>query len=259
MSACDASSRSLYSWLPGHPLVVAHRGNSVKAPENTLAAFREAIELGAPAAECDVHLTRDGQVVVMHDATLDRTTDGTGGIAGLTLAEVQAADAGSWKGDKYRGEHAPTLADTLALTRGKLRLLVEIKAEGIARQVVEVIRRADALADVTVISFSQATCKAVRELEPRLPVGLLSGGIEEDSEDAADALIRAALGPHVQFLSVAYPGAKPSLLRRAQLAGMSVFVWTIDDPEQVQRYASMGVASITSNDPAMAMRVVAGL
>lgn len=238
-------------------LIIAHRGYSALAPENTLASFRAAIEAGAPAAECDVRLTRDGHVILLHDATLDRTTDGEGAVAELDLAQARAVDAGAWKGDRYRGERIPTLAETLAVTKGRTRLVVEIKQEGITPQVVETIRAADALADVTVISFSLETCRAMRDLEPRIPVGWLTGGLQEDTDGAADALIQTALSGHVQLLNVAHAGVTAALLRRAALCGLTVWAWTVNDPARVRELARVGVAGITSDDPAMALGALA--
>lgn len=239
-------------------LIIAHRGYSAVAPENTLASFRAAGEAGAPAAECDVRLTSDGHVILLHDATLDRTTDGEGAVAELTLAQAQGADAGAWKDARYRGERIPTLTDTLALTKGRMRLVVEMKQEDIAPQVVETVRAADALVDVTVISFSLETCRAMRNLEPRIPVGWLTGGLQEDTDGAADALVQTALAAHVQFLNVAHAGVTESLLRRAGLCGLSVWAWTVNEPERVRELARAGVAGITSDDPAMALEAVAG-
>jgi glycerophosphoryl diester phosphodiesterase len=241
------------------PLVVAHRGFSTVAPENTLAAFRLALEAGASAAECDVYSTADGHLVLMHDHTLARTTDRTGDVTALTFDQVRAADAGSWKGEQYRGERIPTLAEALALTAGRMRMVVEIKQEGIVPQVVAAVHQARALGEVTMVSFSLATCRQVRDLEPRLPMGWISDGIREDTDAAADELLQTALSVNAQFVSLAYPGAKPALLHRARLAGVSVWVWTLDDRELVQTYARMGVASITSNDPALALEALGAL
>ena len=115
------------------PLVIAHRGDSAHRPENTLAAFAGALELGVSAVEIDVQLTRDGRVVVMHDPTLDRTTSGRGDVRQLSLAEIRALSAGypSRFGTAYQGERVPTLAEVLALLRDRARTLIEIKTESV--------------------------------------------------------------------------------------------------------------------------------
>ncbi len=243
---------------PELPLIVAHRGFSAIAQENTLAAFRAAIEAGSPAAECDVYLSADGHVILSHDATVNRCTDGTGRIPEMTLAELRALDAGSWKGPQYAGECIPTLAETLELLRGKMHLVVEVKQPGIAEQVAKTIRSCNALGACTIISFNLETCAQMRQIEPALPVGWLTGGIPEDDSELAEQLLETALSANVQFVDVAYKGIRPALLKRAQLAGMAVWAWTVDNPADMQDLARTGVACITTNDPALALKTLTG-
>lgn len=238
------------------PVIIAHRGYSAVAPENTLAAYRAAIEAGAPAAECDVRCTRDGEVILLHDATLDRTTDGEGEVAEVTLAEVREVDAGSWKGAGFRGERIPTLRECLALTKGKLQLVVEIKQEGIARQVADAIGEAEALGGVTIISFSLDACRQMRDFEPRLPVGWLTSGLAVDDDEAASELIRTALEAGAQFIDVMADGVRPALLRRANLAGLALWTWTVNEPGRVALLARAGVRGITTDDPKMALQAL---
>jgi glycerophosphoryl diester phosphodiesterase len=142
-------------------LIGAHRGAMGYAPENTLAAFETAIQQGTHRIELDVRLTRDGHVVVMHDASVDRTTDGNGVVAEMTLAEVQTLKCGGT-------EPVPTLEETLGLARGRCKLLVEIKPPGIADEVVTVIRAEGMVADCTISAFDEPTLLRVKELEPGL-------------------------------------------------------------------------------------------
>lgn len=149
--------------------LIAHRGASLVAPENTLAAFRAALHGGARAVELDVHPTRDGELVVMHDDRVDRTTDGSGALRDLTLAEVRGLDAGSWFSPAYRGEPVPTLAEVLELTRGRAETFIEVKANapGMREKLLTTIagRR-----DVRVISFDQ---QFLAGLPPGVPTGVL--------------------------------------------------------------------------------------
>jgi len=118
-----------------HVVCIAHRGNSHQAPENTLVAYREAAEIGADLAECDVDITADGHVVLMHDRSVDRTTDGSGLVQELTLEQLKALDAGSWKAEAYAGETVPTLHELMSQhTDDGLQIVVEIKAAGIAEK-----------------------------------------------------------------------------------------------------------------------------
>lgn len=138
-------------------LNIAHRGASAYAPENTFAAFDRALELNVSHVEMDVHLTRDGHIVVIHDDRVDRTTDGTGSVAERTLAELRALDAGSWFGAKFTGERIPTLDEVLQRYKDRLYLHIEIKARpaatGLASRTVDLVRRHGVSDSVTIISF----------------------------------------------------------------------------------------------------------
>ena len=242
------------------PLEIAHRGYSAVAPENTVAAFRAALDAGARAAECDVRCTADGHVVLLHDAALDRTTDGSGPVTAVTLEELRRLDAGSWKSGDCPHEHVPTLAEVLELTCGRLHLVIEIKQTGVAERVLDTVEQAGALGHVSVISFDAATCRRVRELAPTVSVGWLTVGLPaEASEQQARGLLEEGLAAHVQFLSVAAGGLAPSLLRCCQLAGISLWAWTVNEPGEVRRLASLGVAAITTDDPATALAALAAL
>ena len=216
-------------------LNIAHRGYTKKFPDNTLESCQAAIDLGVDAIEFDVHETVDHSFVVFHDDKLQGKH-----VARLPLCDIQDV--------KLRECKIPTLEETLALTKGRMRLVIEIKQAGIAQAVVDVLRKTEALSDVTIISFSAETCRQVRELEPSLPVGWLTGGCKEDDTDEADTIIRTALAANCQFIDVAWPGIKPALLNRAQLAGMAIWAWTVDDPAAMHKLAELGVASITTND-----------
>ncbi|MEE9285781.1 MAG: glycerophosphodiester phosphodiesterase family protein, partial [Dehalococcoidia bacterium] len=139
------------------PLVISHAACAGHAPENTLAGVRAALRLGADAIEVDVQASADGVPVLMHDLTVDRTTDGTGPVANLTLEQLRALDAG-------RGEPVPTLAEALALTAGNILLVVEIKQPGVERRVAAVVREADALRDIMVWSFVPQALSGMRQV-----------------------------------------------------------------------------------------------
>jgi len=202
-----------------------------------------------------VYCSKDGHVVLSHDATLDRTTDGSGPITDRTLEELRTLDAGSWKGEQYKGQRIPTLKETLELVRGKMQLVVEVKQGGISKQVVDTIREAEAVDFVTIISFSAATCREIRELEPGLPVGWLSGGSNVD-EQAARRILGTTLQSNCQFVDIVSGAVSEDLMRVFGLAGVAVWVWTVDDPDMVKALAQMGVRGITTNDPAMALKAL---
>ena len=162
----------------GRPRVFGHRGAMGHAPENTFASFERAIELGVDAIELDVHLTADGEVVVIHDAELHRTTDGDGLVGQKTLAELKTLDAGVRFAPEFAGQRIPTLGEVLAWARGKCVLDVEIKGgpwpyDGIEARVVDLIRRHEMVDQTIVISFHHPIVARVKALAPEIATGTL--------------------------------------------------------------------------------------
>ncbi len=165
------------------PLFIAHRGHSARCPENTLAAFRSAIDAGAQMIELDVSLSRDRHLVVIHDETVDRTTNGTGVVKSLTLDQLSQLDAGSWFDPRFHAERLPTLSQVLDAVKGHLRVNIEIKPEAfeargptdaVERQVLNLVREKAMLDDVLVSSFEWMVLESIRRVEPDVALGLLS-------------------------------------------------------------------------------------
>jgi glycerophosphoryl diester phosphodiesterase len=160
------------------PYVAAHRGASKVAPENTLAAFRAALDHGAAALELDVHLTRDERIVVIHDDTLDRTTNASGPVSALTGEEIRSLDAGSWFGPAMAGERVPYLEEVIELTEDRARLHVELKGENaelLAARVVVAVRRLGAADRVFVMSFGLDAVRAARDRAAQIPAVVIVG------------------------------------------------------------------------------------
>lgn len=238
--------------------IVAHRGASHDAPENTLAALRLAWEQGADAVEVDVHLSADGHVVVMHDEEVDRTTDGKGKIARMPLAEIRRLDAGSWKGDRFRGVGVPTLDEalqTMPAERG--RIFIEIKSDpAIVPAIAACLRRAEiALSRVTIIAFDREACRRSKERMPevevcwlrkirrRLFVGPWTPG--------AERMLRGVREAGLDGLDVkAVEAVDASVVRRIREAGFRLYVYTVDDPERARELIRLGVDGLTTNRPA---------
>lgn len=244
--------------LKSRPVVIAHRGFSGMAPENTLVAFGQALELGCDAIECDVHCTADGHVVIMHDATVDRTTDGSGPIAGMTLAELKRLDAGSWKDAAYAGEPVPTLAEALQLIGGRAGLIIEIKQPGIEQAVVDVVRAEGALRRVFVFSFHHESVKRVRAIEPLIPCGWLTGGTQDPSDEAAAALVDQVLTANASMLASHFNGVTDAVRRRVALAGLTLCVWTLDEEEDLRTWVAAGADAIGTNWPNRLLAVLRG-
>jgi len=230
---------------------VAHRGFSSIAPENTLAAIRAAVKSGATGCEFDVYRCGDGTVVLMHDDTVDRTTDGTGKVTELTLNQLRRLDAGSWKHLKYKGERIPTLTEALKLLAGSgCQPVIEIKMEGISRSVIEDVRALDMIGEVAVIAFSQNVVREVRQLEPGLTCAWLCGEVPEGTlTEQVDWLVARAHECQTNLLDLNYKMLSPELISELNRCDLSVWTWTVNEAAQMKKLRKWGVASITTDRP----------
>ena len=233
-------------------IFIAHRGASGRghSPENTLSAFKEAINIGSDCVECDVHCTKDGQVVIIHDGTLNRTTDKKGAVADMTLEEIKEADAGSWFSSSFVGERIPTLRELLDLAKGKVITVIEIKPENITDKVIQEIEKADAVNEVILQSFYPKAVKAVQELNPNIPRALLiSGQLPVIRISSIIGLIDQTLEVGTSTLNLQYKIITPNLIKEAHKRGMNVWAWTVDDESDMKELIAMGINGITSNYP----------
>ncbi len=226
------------------PLITSHAACRGYAPENTLVGIRAALSLGADAIEIDVHCTRDGVPVLIHDETVDRTTDGSGPIASLSLRQARRLDAGG-------GERIPTLRDVLREVNGRALMVLEIKPAGIEREVLGVVRRARALDWCAVHSFRSRVVERVRRLEPRMPCSLLTGG---DGARDWRKLFDLALSRGAQGVAVHHSAVTAEFVRAAALRELRVSTWTVNSRADVRRVAAAGVAAITTDYPDRARR-----
>nr|GID90217.1 hydrolase [Actinoplanes derwentensis] len=235
---------------PGAPVVVvAHRGASASAPENTLPATRLALEAGSDWIETDTQPSRDGVPFVLHDRTVTRTTNGTGAIRKLTSARLTRLDAGSWFARKYAGTRLPTLAQQLAyVRRHNGRVLVEIKGAHTKTQILAVVRviRAQRMTGrVLVQSFDEVSLRRVRQAAPELPIALLRTTIDRDPVAVSRRLGLAAYNPKGSALLT-----RPAVVARLHAAGVAVFAWTEDSPARWKRLDTIRVDGIITNRPA---------
>ncbi|MGQ9920927.1 MAG: glycerophosphodiester phosphodiesterase [Desulfobacca sp.] len=215
--------------------IMGHRGAKAYEPENTLRSIRRALQMGVEAVEIDVHLSRDGQLVVIHDATVDRTTDGSGRVADLTWAELRRLDAGL-------GETLPSLAEVVALVRGRAHLFVELKDPKATAPLAAFFARHDLFDEAHAISFWHPALKELRLLEPRLRTGVLFVGCPVDPA----ALARNA-GAEVLVLNYQY--VNQPLVHLARQAGLQVAVWNIDTVADLLPLLPLEVDYIGSNAP----------
>jgi glycerophosphoryl diester phosphodiesterase len=236
------------------PLVIAHRGWSYVAPENTLASARLGWESGAKAVEIDVWLTADGRVALMHDNTLKRTTGVDRPISSVTACELVGLDAGSWKSPRFAGEPVPMLENILAAIPPGRQLVIEIKSgpETVA-PVKALIAASGKASQCLVISFSKDVCLEVVRLMPGTPVYWLLGAPKAKEGEGYDPipLERVAEAKAAGFtgINVSHHGVAPSLVAACREAGLPLLAWTVNDPARARLLVDMGVEAITTDRP----------
>ncbi|MDQ6884262.1 MAG: glycerophosphodiester phosphodiesterase [Candidatus Dormibacteraeota bacterium] len=229
------------------PLLGGHRGNADECPENTLASFRSAIELGVDLVECDVHLSDDRQLAVIHDHLIERTTNGTGLVRDYTMAELKAFDAGSWKDPRFAGETIPSLPEVLELAKGKVGVAIEIKNlplpyEGIEERVVEAVGAADMVEEVVIISFDHRSVKRVRQLEPGIMTGVLEASRPVDP-------LRVMADAGAEVFCPHWAAIDPDTAQLLHQAGKLLGVWTVDDPFALAWSRALPANAIYTNKP----------
>ena len=242
------------------PLVIAHRGDSAHRPENTLASFQSALEVGAALVEFDVQLTRDGHVVVIHDPTVDRTTNGRGRVAEMSLVELRALSAGYPErfGTSYAGERIPTLAEVLSFLRGRVRAMVEIKTDsvsddalgGIEARTIEEVRRQGMSGDLALVSFDTRALRRCRDLAPEIVRGhLFAQGLEQ--------AVAACLEVGAQVMMPEKRLLSEEARDRARSAGLKLATWVVDDPDELEALRRFELYGLATNRPGVMLEALA--
>jgi len=236
--------------------IIAHRGYSQIAPENTVAAFKLGWDKGADACELDLYLTGDNQIAILHDADTKRTTGVLKKVKESPLAELQTLDAGSWKSPAYKDERIPTLAEALAtLPEGRQRFFLEIKdtvrvVPELTRQLSDWKSRA---AQLCIIAFDRAVAQECKKAMPWMQVYRLSSEKTKAKQPVdLTQLIRDTKADGLDGLDL---GLKwdwsPALVEQVRAAGLKLYVWTVNKPEDARRLAALGLDGITTDDPVM--------
>ena len=243
-------------WSRNAPLVIAHRGASVYAPENTIAAFRLAVEFGADAVELDAKLTADGQIIVHHDRTLDRTTNGTGLIQARTLAELQYLDAGSHFNPSYAGERIPTLNEVFQAVADRMLINIELSNyaspfDRLPEAVVKLIREFGLEKRVLLSSFNPVGLMKARKLAPEIQLGLLVVDKEPRWLRAFFNMIapHEAIHPSIALVS-------EEMIEDQHRQGCWVNVWTVNELEDIKRLVHLSVEGVITDVPDLAREVV---
>jgi len=234
-------------WWRERALVFGHRGASHSAPQNTLAAFRRAADGGADGVELDVQLSADGVPVVIHNVSVDATTDGHGAVAALTLAQLKELDAGTHFGAAFARERIPTLEEVLAEVGQRLFINIELKApphdtHQLEAKVAALVQRMGMQNRVWFSSFKPYMLQQIRKYAPEIPCGLLYGPLALGSLLFAPLTPHEALHPQAQMLT-------PGMVRRAHRRGLRVITWTVDDLQDAWLFSAWGVDGIISNEP----------
>lgn len=244
------------------PLVAAHRGGALLWPENSLLAFRSAMALGADYLELDVHVSKDGEVVVIHDPTLDRTSTGTGAVKDRTLAELKALRLKDRAG-AVTVESIPSLDDVVAVAAaGKRGLLVEIKVDerrqrypGIEEKALAILDRHGMAASTVVMAFEAETWRRVRTLRPDIRVGALYSARTLEPGPGVARAIEDARRAGVAHVGLQHALVTPEAVAQARSAGILLGAWTVNDPGVMRRVIDLQVGILTTDRPDMAMRL----
>jgi glycerophosphoryl diester phosphodiesterase len=233
--------------------IVAHRGASFLAPENTLASVNLAWELGADAVEVDVHLTHDKSIAVIHDENTLRTSGRDHRVAGTRSGELRSLDVGSLKAQKYAGEKIPFLEEVLEVLPAGKTLFVEVKCgTEVLPYLKELLSKSGKLKQVIVISFDYDVAVGFKQLLPEVPVHFLKSS-KKDEHGARSAyredLVEKALAGRLDGLGVHYAGVTRDFARAVRQAGLELYVWTVDDPLEAKRLRDLGTDWLATNRP----------
>jgi glycerophosphoryl diester phosphodiesterase len=248
------------------PLIIGHRGASAVAPENTMAAFQEAIAAGADGIEFDVRLSRDGVPVIIHDNSLRRTGGLNDRVADLTWSELQRVDVGSWFAKKrnlppgsFADETVPSLAQLFTLfAANNLLLYLEMKCDSVAEQAplaracCHLINEHSLETRVIIECFDLAALKFVKEIDPEIKTAaLFQPSLSKPSVLSDQSIINQAIAADASELALHYRLARKRLVQKAKLAGLRLVIWTVDDPTWIERTRAIGIDALITNNPAV--------
>lgn len=237
-------------------LIIGHRGASAYAPENTLAAFKLAVAMKADLVEDDYHVTKDDRLIVIHDSTVDRTTDAIkkwGGqkiaVKSKTLAELRTLDAGSWKDPRFAGEKLPTFGEAArTMLKGSVPLLEQ--KSGSAKQTLAELKEIDAVEKVVVQSFNWQFLRQLHDLEPKIVLGALGNG------ELTATRIRVIMKTGAGVVGWEHKDLNADAIQRIHAAGMRAWAWTVDDEKDIRRLVEAGIDGIITNRPDNTRRLV---
>lgn len=234
-------------------MVIAHRGAAGEAPENTLGAFALGLEQGCTGIELDIHLSKDGEIIVCHDTTIDRTTDRKGAISELTVEELKLADAGRWFHERFEGERLPLLEEVFDLVPPEVHINVEVKAgvQNLVPALIGLMKRKDRVENVFVSSFDFDILERVKELEPEAKIGLLYNIRMPHHYRMAQLLDCPVYSLHPHWSRM-----DKQNVREATERGLRVYPWTVNKEEGMLEMIACGVSGIITDYPGRLKRLL---
>jgi len=239
------------------PLIIAHRGVKAYAPENTMASFQLAVESKADGVEFDIKLTKDGEIIIIHDLTVDRTTNGTGRVKDFSLAEIQKLDAGNFFSAKFIGEPIPLLSDVLKNLPSHFIINIEITNygsvfDGLAKKAVNLVKELGVEKHVIFSSFFPTNLLITKKNAPEIPVAILANA------GLSGWLSRSNLisGISPQYVHPYLSDVNKNFVDRQHDMGRKVNVWTVNDPGEIERLANIKVDGIITDDPLLARKTL---
>ena len=243
------------------PLVIAHRGNAVTAPENTLAAYHQAFKDGADMIETDVNISKDGHLVIIHDSTLNRTTNLSGNVHDFTLEELRSADAGIQFGANFKGERIPTIDEAFLFSgQHQMPMCFEVKGLGsersfvIAKKLVEYIGKYNAFDKIFLSSYYHDALAEAKKMAPQLM--LAPERLPDDVEPDINEALRQATSLEAEVLQIHYRYLYPDVLRSLHDAGIAVWVWPTTLQDEIMPAIKAGADAVMGDNPALAKLLV---
>ncbi len=242
--------------MSGRAQVVGHRGNNRFAPENTLVSYEQALEAQAPIMELDLHRSKDGVVILIHDDTVDRTTNGSGEVKDMTLAQLKTLDAGLWKDPKYTGETVPTFQETAELCKGRAIMMLDLKADVKGHEIAKVLASTGIAQDQIIVApWKIERAPGIKPYLPDAPMILLHSS-PPSAYNGGDKFFEDMKAIGFSGFSLKWMHLPQDFVDGAHRHGMKVHTWTINDPEEISGAVLMGVDGIITDVPEAAAAII---
>lgn len=245
--------------IPTSCKIFAHRGCSFTAPENTIASLSESLKLDIDGSEIDVRSTKDGIIVLMHDETVDRVTDGTGKVKDLDFSYLRELDAGSWKNVKYAGEKIPTLIEALDICKDSNQdTLIDIKDRGISKQVIDIVKTKSMQDKVILITSSLDVIKQIKEIDPKIRCGWICENFPRYlfSKNAKMKWIHKQVRKHnIELLDLKYTFLSEKVISQFHEKGVEVWAWTVNEQEIMEALMNWDIDAITTDRPELSKSI----